>query len=112
MAKNVSFICTPTDKPALANPPPNWEDAVVPPGTAFPHYRREAWVTTVYPSGHKHSYLWWYRAYYWLPRQKINIELLTEDNEWVVIDTFEGPQVYHAVNSLDGKPSVMRLVAA
>lgn len=105
---NPGFRGVPIEKPPLANPPPGWEDAVVPPGTLFPVHTREAYVTNKYG----HSYLWWYRAYYWLPRQKINIELLLETNEWVVIDSFEGPQVYHAVNSLDGRPTVMRLIAA
>lgn len=109
---STSYFCTPVTKPALANPPPGWEDAVVPSGTELPHYARTAYVTTRYPSGHVHVYLWWYKAYYWMPRQKINIELLTENNEWIIIDSFEGPSVYHAVNSLDGKPSIMRMIAA
>lgn len=105
---HVGFIGTPIDKPPLANPPPGWEDAVVPSGTLFPIYTREAYVKSSYGR----TYLMWYRAYYWLPRQKIILQLLTESNEWIDVDEFDGPQVYHALNSLDGKPSIMRLIAA
>jgi hypothetical protein len=105
---NVGFVATPIDKPPLANPPPGWEDAVVPPGTLFPIYERQAY----YKSSTGRTYLMWYRAYYWLPRQRILLQLLTEENQWITIDEFDGPQVYHALNSLDGRPSVMRMIAA
>lgn len=107
MPKN-SYLCTPNDNPVFTQPPPGWEDAVVPSGTVFPEYRREQWIKSKYGK----FYLWWYRACYWLPRQTINVEFLTQDNEWAVVESFEGPSMYRAINSLDGSPSIFRLVAA
>ena len=106
-------IYTRIDKPPLSNPPPNWEQAVIPSGRHLPYYQTEAWSEEYDEDGKKIGHiLWWYRTWYWIPAQTFRMQQLQKDNTWKDAGTFQGPSVYLALNSIDGKPTIMRLIAA
>jgi hypothetical protein len=99
--------------PSLLNPPPNWKEAKVAPGTFFTFYAYETfqdghdWITGEV-TGRE---LYWKRASFFLPAQDFEMLRLQPDNTWKVLQIIKGPMEYIAMDAEDGDALVLRLRA-